>query len=580
MKSEKNYNLIFSKRNKYFNKQKNILIGRWLTNYEKNKTENIKDEIYEYHWLDKKKKLKDSKYIKKVYLRIIKNVVKILNRLNNKRYNKRQWELIIGHFLHHFIFFSYDRWKTICNINNKYKLNKIDTFIYNNDDFIPHDTEDFFDLLKTEDWDNWIISEIITIQNINSKKRKINFKRKQIIKKNNTFKDKLLKHISSDNKAKYFLKNLGLPKKFILNLHFKLNQTVHFYNSFNIDKCKKNFKNRKTFRTLSSSDKFEDFIYKTLPFILPTSFFENFKIIEKNLKFLNWPQNPRIIITAYDHYLNEIFKVYTAEKIKKGSKFFILQHGHQGHTKFCLTNSYEKRLCDKYFTWGNKSKGKDIPLFITTNINKTINKIENQEGILISFTEFTLSPWKQQDFPREIETNEMYKTSIINFFDLLNKNILKKTTAKYYSNRNKNFILKDLKKKFTQIKYFETNKIKRGYEISGKYKLLVETTNSTGFIESLSMNIPVILVTKKDFFTINDEYKKYYNALIKANLIFFDSNRAAKFVNSNLNDIEKWWSDKKRQKAINFFCTNMCRHEKNFSNGLNLMTQKIKKLNS
>ena len=42
------------------------------------------------------------------------------------------------------------------------------------------------------------------------------------------------------------------------------------------------------------------------------------------------------------------------------------------------------------------------------------------------------------------------------------------------------------------------------------------------------MNIPVILITKKDFFTIKDEYKKYYNFLIKANIIFFDSFKAAK----------------------------------------------------
>ena len=111
--------------------------------------------------------------------------------------------------------------------------------------------------------------------------------------------------------------------------------------------------------------------------------------------------------------------------------------------------------------------------------------------------------------------------------------------------------------------------------MSDKFKLLIETTNSTGFLESLSMNIPVILVTSKDFFTIKNEYKKYYDSLLKNDLIFFDNIKAAKFVNSNLNNIEKWWLDKKRQKSIKFFCKNMCKQEMNLEKSLDLMSKKI-----
>ena len=89
------------------------------------------------------------------------------------------------------------------------------------------------------------------------------------------------------------------------------------------------------------------------------------------------------------------------------------------------------------------------------------------------------------------------------------------------------------------------------------------------------MNIPVILINKKDFFTIKDEYKKYYNFLIKANIIFFDSFKAAKFVNSNLNSIEKWWFEKKRQRFINLFRKNMCEYENNLGKAVNQIKQKI-----
>ena len=97
---------------------------------------------------------------------------------------------------------------------------------------------------------------------------------------------------------------------------------------------------------------------RILPNILPSSFIENFKLIEQNLKNLNWPKNPKIIVTSYDQYFNEAFKIFTSEQIGKGSKFFILQHGHQCQNKFCLTDTFEKKICDKFLTWGNKSKDK------------------------------------------------------------------------------------------------------------------------------------------------------------------------------------------------------------------------------
>jgi putative transferase (TIGR04331 family) len=111
--------------------------------------------------------------------------------------------------------------------------------------------------------------------------------------------------------------------------------------------------------------------------------------------------------------------------------------------------------------------------------------------------------------------------------------------------------------------------------MSGKYELLIETVNSTGFLESLTMNIPVILVTSKNFFTIKNEYKKFYKSLIKNNIIFFDSVKAAKFVNTNLNNIDKWWFNRKTQKSISYFCENMSKREINFLKALNLVKKKL-----
>ena len=77
------------------------------------------------------------------------------------------------------------------------------------------------------------------------------------------------------------------------------------------------------------------------------------------------------------------------------------------------------------------------------------------------------------------------------------------------------------------------------------------------------MNIPVILVTSKLLFSVKTEYKKYYNELIKNQIIWFDAKNAGEHIKKIYPKIDEWWFTKKRQKAIKIFCKNMCRYEKN-----------------
>ena len=92
---------------------------------------------------------------------------------------------------------------------------------------------------------------------------------------------------------------------------------------------------------------------------MPKSYLENFDLIENKVKKLNWPKNPKVIMTSYSHYFDEIFKIYAALKIEKKTKLVFLQHGHQGHHQMC-GSYFEKKICDNYISWGNKSNEKKI----------------------------------------------------------------------------------------------------------------------------------------------------------------------------------------------------------------------------
>ena len=75
-------------------------------------------------------------------------------------------------------------------------------------------------------------------------------------------------------------------------------------------------------------------------------------------------------------------------------------------------------------TWGNKSKDKkEIPLFVPTTLGKKISKSKNASGVYFHLLNFHLSHGKPMDFPRELDTNIIYKKSIFEFLNKLDKRI-------------------------------------------------------------------------------------------------------------------------------------------------------------
>jgi putative transferase (TIGR04331 family) len=101
--------------------------------------------------------------------------------------------------------------------------------------------------------------------------------------------------------------------------------------------------------------------------------------------------------------------------------------------------------------------------------------------------------------------------------------------------------------------------------------------NSTGFLEELNSNIPVILFAPKIFFSVKKEYLKFYKLLENVGIIFFDATKAANFINKNYDNLDKWWNSKKLQNNRKIFCENMCRSRKNPSL---FLAQSLKKLSN
>ena len=85
-------------------------------------------------------------------------------------------------------------------------------------------------------------------------------------------------------------------------------------------------------------------------------------------------------------------------------------------------------------------------------------------------------------------------------------------------------------------------------------RLIIHPSNSTPFLETISLNLPSIVLLNKKNNPFRDTAEKYMDLLYRNNILFYDPKKAAELVNTIWDrDIENWWKEKKRQKAIRIF---------------------------
>ena len=573
-----NHRLIDSKRS-------NVCIGYWCLRDEKIKKlfekEKKKITIQDYHWDNKKKLKKDIKIINKIYDKILKNISEMLNDYHNVKNSSIYWEIIIGYWLKNFISFCYDRWcqyKFTFKTNN---INNIKTFIFDDKSFIVNDTLEFTTLIRKKSWNLWIFSKISYFLNkkkINKINSKINSGEiTQFGKKKNIYLDLINKTVFKKNirEKKIIISNLYLPFQEKIKLSLYFNKGIYKLDfTFNNLKETKLKDRKKIFKEELGKKNFENFLFSILPFAIPRSFFENYEKIINSSSFKNLPSNPKFLLTSHDHIINDVFKIYCAEKKKIcKAKLAIFQHGGTYQLyKDHINEKLEYKIADKFFSWGWNTNSKNVvPFYNFKVINKKIEKKKNADGLLIPIFLPYFYPDNAVNAPRYFKDVVSYTTMISNFISKLDAKIIKSSSFKYKKTvikESKNhYTKKTLDKNFSNLKKIIVEE--SAVSVSKNYKLIVDSNISTGFFEAMSLNIPIILIIEKKYENFSFKFRKIFKLLKKANIAFTDELSAARFINKIYsNDIDKWWNSNKVIIAKNAII-------KNYSNNKIKPTYKI-----
>ena len=110
---------------------------------------------------DPNKFYKDRLFVSAIYEKYLVKLSKKLNEIHGLNYPDRYWRIIIGLWLLNFIEILYDRFCSLINAKNSFKIDSTVIYDCNYNQFIPKDMLEFHSFYLSDYWNQYIFSEII-----------------------------------------------------------------------------------------------------------------------------------------------------------------------------------------------------------------------------------------------------------------------------------------------------------------------------------------------------------------------------------------------------------------------------------
>ena len=556
MKKSIHKNLITTGLTELKAKENDLFLGEWCFVNNKFKTKKKKIKVIDYH-LNKKNKLKKGHiYLTSLYKKILPAVSLSLNTFHNTKKSKKYWEIIIGPTLVQLLSVLWDRWHIISKTLQKHKTYQIPIVNYSPEDFITQDFNDLFTKVSTHYWNNCIFSELIknfkiTILKIPkkksySKKRVFNYWSKgKILKEFKSLKSGKCKFVFFDeNLNDYNLLKFCLSEKSFFVKHKIFSKKLRLHQKINHRNISINFNARNSF---------EKNVVKKIINFFPLSHLEGMSQIKSITKKINF--DCKYIFTAYGHVNNDFFKIWLAEQIEhKKAKLIIAHHGGTLEKEVNF-NSWEN-ISDNLIGWEKKKKTSKKyiqlnPTFLDRKRQKfkKIYKILLKNKILFLTSSSSLYTYRLED--RILSSQIQISLNLWKFFfsklptQLKNRIVIRNNPQFDPWNLNRQLNLFFKKKVCSNIK--DIHKDIYSSEI------LINTSISTTFFQSMDSGIPTMLLLKEDLWNLSFSGKKIYDTLKKHEIIFTDPNLMIKHLVRIHKDPQLWWNTKKILEVRNLF---------------------------
>ncbi len=555
----------------YFKNSTTLSLGNWCKGKKNLISSEDSHHVVASYGCSKEEKDIDFNLLLDLEEKIFPDLVDVLNRAHCLRESNRYWKILIGHWLRDYLTLLINRVKTLEKCFSNYSIDST-PIVYCSNDIVCVNTIDLCHYAVLPLWNSCLYGKIINIfPNLKLDLIPLNLKENII---NNYSKEHLGRiSLSLEDRLKRFLHlilplpvpyqkvyidSLPLTIKQHFLLHLLLGQLpgairplLNGIKSLSFDKnnC---LRNNLSMEIAFKSNSNLEFIARNLLFeIFPLCYLEGFTDLQVQSSRLSWPKRPELILSKTSFYFNELFKVWTAYNVSKGTKYYVYQHGNNYGTHRYRNKTIEEVTCDKYLTWGWKDNLEcHLPTLLLNNKLITPKTYNKGKLLLVQSGNF-----------RSVDTFDIYSAYIdyfkqqMLFVDTLDDSIRKDLVVRLYSQIEStiNADPEHYWKKYQPNITLDKGSVDYNSQLK-YYRLIIFTMDSTGILEALYSNRPVLAFWEDELDHLRNTAIPYYQLLVDSGIIHLNPASASDFISEIWNDVGGWWNSIDVQNARTIFC--------------------------
>jgi putative transferase (TIGR04331 family) len=459
------------------------------------------------------------------------------NKFNSCRKSTRFWEIVALNWVIRVVRVLYYRYDLIKDIsktypNSLFHIEETDISVLNTDL-----SADIFAKCEMETWNSAVYKFILDALGLKYQVHQCGIEEG----KNHCFEGKshklnLIKWLF--NCLNYFnrgyILSTYLPKNYeiilnLLNFQFPTFETTDRLYTFNKTH---DIEKRKLIigKSIKPNLRFNQVFSSIIPYLVPSIFLENFEHNRDKIIAKTYPKSPKFIFTSNAYDNNDQFKIYTAEKVEKGTKYFVGQHGNFFNTPL-LEASFdvpELKYSDKYLTWGSPIKNeKMITAFPFTLYGKKVNK--KKTLTLVRSAIIIMDPLKLNRFTWDVsrEYND-YLQDLLNFHEYTKSIDIKFILRPHNSFWGNLDLINWTKENLSNFFIEKPNKNRSFFE--DEDTVYIFTYDSTGITEALAMGMPVAAFWNTKYHILYKDLLPLYDRLYENKIFFQNSSDLAQFL--------------------------------------------------
>jgi putative transferase (TIGR04331 family) len=510
-------------------------------------------------------------HVDDVYERILPIVADGLNSIHKTQYSLRYWRLVVGPWLQRYLAAIHDRFQRITHVLEVYP--NLTTIVLSEESFVvPQNTSESNSRLTDDMYNLQIYSKILWFLGkrfpCKAIKQEPSDKFKAVLTR--SWKQNLFSIITDVYRSLVIklipqpivISSSYFPKTVEFRLIVKLFGGIFTTRGMKQQDMQYQYDDdlRKKLNVISfGDDVFSKCLSSMLFSDMPKSFIEGYMpIVEIGKK--KYPGSPKVIFSANSWWSDEVFKCWAASCAENGTLLLGTPHGGTYGPRLDLSSlKHETSIVDYYYSWGwnrEEYRSKIIPMPATKLMGyRSIDANNDKNGILWATT--VVPRYIAFEFP--LTTPELFQEYLLwqkRFVEALSSKSISAICLRPHSIDYGWGVISRLKECIPDLRV-DSQKIPFSESINN-CRLYVCDHLSTTYAEALAANKPTILFCSPENNKFTSDAEQHFDLLRNVGILFDSPEAAAEAVNNVYGDVESWWNDPERQKAVSVFRDQFC----------------------